>query len=590
MNSLKISNVNNNITFESTKNLVKAITSPTKRNALLPLITTGVGVGMTGIAYQTLKSDKYDKNANKYNEKEKKSPSPLESFMSKIKELGKGAKKEENTEKDANPRKINFPTPESMERLPDFRESVDNDDYFDDMSGMDYTSIELDNFKKEAVMIKNRQLKKIAETICKNEQLDKSILYFIRDIDAGLENITDRKLLKNIKAELKKLADKDYEPDNYEDSETGMFEYFGSLNDIAKTVDVYNTMTGKYSRYKASDITGGSSFVENSKPTAYIRYFRRVAPKGIDNFIQALNTNSEKKHPLATDFESFTKTESLELFSNKPEQLDYMYEKYYLSKITDAPAKKLCREIYRTYGVRVLLSAKTDNIRKSLRVIKKELEAWKNASNGKAIFPKILDLNSCDIEYQKASAYTDAYENIHNNGAKINTYTILRHELLHMNEPTRGAGFTNDPDFAKLIRSIIPSKQIKVNGKNKTVLDWNNCKYREEFLKAGIEDEHIKYAYTNRNEFLAVAAEGDLSQYSPEFKEILIKIGMPEYVFNLPADDKSVKSNVEYVKYLLEEYPDANYDELVNYIKEGRMEAIRLRERLFNALLGKKLT
>ena len=72
MNSLKISNVNNNITFESTKNLVKAITSPTKRNALLPLITTGVGVGMTGIAYQTLKSDKYDKNANKYNEKEKK--------------------------------------------------------------------------------------------------------------------------------------------------------------------------------------------------------------------------------------------------------------------------------------------------------------------------------------------------------------------------------------------------------------------------------------------------------------------------------------------------------------------------------------
>ncbi len=43
----------------------------------------------------------------------------------------------------------------------------------------------------------------------------------------------------------------------------------------------------------------------------------------------------------------------------------------------------------------------------------------------------------------------------------------------------------------------------------------------------------VDYAYTNKREFVAVAAEGDMSKYSKEFKSDLMKLGMPEWVFNL---------------------------------------------------------
>ena len=41
------------------------------------------------------------------------------------------------------------------------------------------------------------------------------------------------------------------------------------------------------------------------------------------------------------------------------------------------------------------------------------------------------------------------------------------------------------------------------------------------------------YAYQNTEEFIAVASEGDMSQYSPEFKQLLVDFGMPSWVFNM---------------------------------------------------------
>ena len=158
---------------------------------------------------------------------------------------------------------------------------------------------------------------------------------------------------------------------------------------------------------------------------------------------------------------------------------------------------------------------------------------------------------------------------------------------MHLNEPSIFAKYTSDIELAKLIRSVIPSKKIRVDGIEKVVLDWENCKYREEFLKAGINPEHIEYAYTNRNEFLAVAAEGDLSQYSPEFRNVLIKIGMPEYVFDLPIDDMRTEINVERVKNILKKHPKANYDKLVKYIEEERAKELSPQDKLLNAIFGK---
>ena len=201
-------------------------------------------------------------------------------------------------------------------------------------------------------------------------------------------------------------------------------------------------------------------------------------------------------------------------------------------------------------------------------------------SEGKAFLPRIIDLNCCDAVYNDSGAYTDIRRNIHYDGAKIYSPHIIRHELMHNNDGSIFAKYAANEEMAKLIRSIIRAKEVTIKGEKTEVLDWDNCKYREEFLKAGIDSEHIKYAYTNKNEFLAVAAEGDLSQYSPEFKEILIKIGMPEYVFNLPVDDGEVETNVDRVKDILKEHPNASYDELVNYIEDKKSQELSPRDKL----------
>lgn len=42
------------------------------------------------------------------------------------------------------------------------------------------------------------------------------------------------------------------------------------------------------------------------------------------------------------------------------------------------------------------------------------------------------------------------------------------------------------------------------------------------FIALGIHDRLIYYAHNNHNEFIAVAAQVDMSQYSPEFKKCLL--------------------------------------------------------------------
>ena len=237
----------------------------------------------------------------------------------------------------------------------------------------------------------------------------------------------------------------------------------------------------------------------------------------------------------------------------------------------------------------VLLSDNTRDINQTLTIIRDELEAWTKVSGGKAKLPRIIDLNVCDPSYNESSAYTDIRGNIHYKGAKIHKPNILRHEIMHLNEPSIFGRYSADTELAKLIRSIIASKKVMIDGEEKEVLDWKNCKYREEFLKAGIGTEHIEYAYTNRNEFLAVAAEGDLSRYSPEFKEVLMRIGMPEFVFNLPLDDITVEINASRVEKIIEKHPKANYERLVKYVEAKKAQELSPRERLLNAVFGKKI-
>ena len=104
----------------------------------------------------------------------------------------------------------------------------------------------------------------------------------------------------------------------------------------------------------------------------------------------------------------------------------------------------------------------------------------------------------------------------------------IRHEIMHINDPKPSVQ-------NKIFDEIVSKKTITdpKTGETSTEIDFPNCKYRDEFLRAGIASGHVEYAYNSAAEFLAVAAEGDMSKYSPEFKKLLIDMGMPEYVFNM---------------------------------------------------------
>lgn len=593
MNSLKINSCNNNIMFRGTKNIhksAKVIRDITKNNVYAPLAGLGVCAGL-GIVLQPGNNPiKLREQAIKYN---KKIPDWQKDLLDRIQEMQDNIKTKQDAGEEINSEGLKLPpTPLSKKiedgRIPDFSEREMDKDIQNELENIDYTPVKMADFKIEAATIKNKQLKKIAETICRKEDLNKSMLHYLRDVDAGLANITDTKILKHLKSELKRLADIDYDTVNYSNPKTGQLEYFFSLSSVGELVDVYNAITGKYSRYKAADISSGNVFQEKSRPAAYIKKFRLYAPQKLEEFLKSLNGEIDKKYLLVADFESSVKTEPLEQILNEKELLDYIYEKYYVSQIPDAQAKKFCKEINRAYGVRVLISNKTRDIRKALSIIKKELGDWTKVSDGKAVLPRILDLSPCDSRYlDGSSAYSNIWGNIHYKGAEINTHNIIRHEIMHINEHSIFAQYSSDPEVVKLIRSIISSKKIITDGKEKEVLDWENCKYREEFLKAGIESDHIGYAYTNKNEFLAVASEGDLSQYSPEFREILIKIGMPEYVFDLPVHDADVKENVAIVQKVLKKHPKAKYDKLVEYVEEVKFQKLSPRERLLSAVFGK---
>lgn len=91
--------------------------------------------------------------------------------------------------------------------------------------------------------------------------------------------------------------------------------------------------------------------------------------------------------------------------------------------------------------------------------------------------------------------------------------------------------------------------------------EFKNSKYLNEFLKAGISPRHIGYAYNNTAEFIAVASEGDMSRYSPEFKKMLIDFGMPEWELNMKCLNKNRMKDAEIYERITKDHGEVSYDE-----------------------------
>lgn len=185
---------------------------------------------------------------------------------------------------------------------------------------------------------------------------------------------------------------------------------------------------------------------------------------------------------------------------------DYLYEKYYLDENIFAD---ILKEIDRKYKVKVfILNGDSDIDKEALEHINRELGNWQTVSGGTAILPYYININFAQEDDETAGVMVPMDNSIYINESR-NVKSAFRHELAHL----------NDLDF-------YDSVNIRDDAST----------WRQELINAGISESNADYAYQDKLEFVAVSAEGDFSKYSEGFKEYLVTLGMPRWVFNLPVE------------------------------------------------------
>lgn len=205
-------------------------------------------------------------------------------------------------------------------------------------------------------------------------------------------------------------------------------------------------------------------------------------------------------------------------FYENPNECKYLYTTYYMNNLPDVH-KKLCKQILNKFGTYVFLENPVEAV--SYAYILAELNNWDNAGGVFVKYPSMIDtsrLNRDFLEDNTCLALFNEDESI-SIKSDVNIKSSLRHEIMHCNDILfdEAYGKFDDIDFTK-------------EGKILKEKIW----HRKELINADVPKDFINYAYNNKREFVAMAAEGDMSKYSDEFKKDLIKLGMPEWVFNLP--------------------------------------------------------
>ena len=168
--------------------------------------------------------------------------------------------------------------------------------------------------------------------------------------------------------------------------------------------------------------------------------------------------------------------------------------------------------------------------------------------------PPVLDFSKIKADYiDRTSAYGQSvaggFSERANNAISLNGYSLIewamRHEMTHSND----LRFHNKAQTKQQYYIDVAQSEFK------------NSKYLNEFLKAGISPRHIGYAYNNTAEFIAVASEGDMSRYSPEFKKMLIDFGMPEWELNMKCLNKNRMKDAEIYERITKDHGEVSYDE-----------------------------
>lgn len=240
-----------------------------------------------------------------------------------------------------------------------------------------------------------------------------------------------------------------------------------------------------------------------------------------------LNHDSLNPASQAECFNEAVRLEPLKSFIGKyskteQEMADYLYEKHFLSKIPEH-LRESYKKVKNEFGTYIF----TENSKRILvdKRIYPELDSWRKASNGKAKYPSILDFSHSKAHYIDEKPADGFFNptlksiNLPNDEFYFDNWgtseQTIRHEMAHL----------NDANFAK---------DGTINGVNVDEVIKKRT-YAKELKQAGISDFYVDYAHTDKRELIAVAATGDYKKYSKEFKNILVKLGMPEWVFNLKS-------------------------------------------------------
>lgn len=327
-----------------------------------------------------------------------------------------------------------------------------------------------------------------------------------KDIKEGIKNIDDIKL--------RSILEKQY-------NNLSIRQKLEQQDLFTSKIDAYNNLTGKYLTFK---------YIVDQDNPQWHRFIKYCQNNNIELKDEGKTENLYFDFIEQQRVESFIElcNDSKELNITRDEALDYMYEEIYLKKshfpaqLSDT-SKNMLIKVNRDFGTKVILPSCGEYIY-YIEYIKKELEEWNNASSGQAKYPPVIDLLKSKVNYiDNTSAYGISRSSgfCRPNGSKYiaidgyqNIEGTLRHELMHANDQ-------------KLLSTFPRYCHINTYGKKEEL-------YGE--FKAGkpnISRSHFEYAFNNPKEFIAVAAEGDMSKYSQWFIDQLIELGMPNWVINL---------------------------------------------------------
>lgn len=431
------------------------------------------------------------------------------------------------------------------------------------------------NVKKFTPLVKDERLMKAANYIYwdYNNNKNHPDWELLEDLQFKFENVNDKHVqeyLKNTFAEIDNISKVPVTSDS-------RLTVNGKLEEMSKVLDVYHTLAGHYNYI---GIKGG---LKKDLPTTreFIDLVKSENPDAAQEFSKYATqqygrpeklTFENISEEMGKDFMRDLGVERLKEFAKiKPDSplATHFYEQYLLA--FDSETSKRCADINKKYNTKIILSALHDDYKVELDFVEAELKRWHDASEGKAVMPPVLDFSKAKEKWFGSLRYGNGgtpigYSEMSTNkaisvsGMHVDMIEdVLRHEMTHSNTKLNVLIDNSKYD----LRSIMPSKVVDNNGKKTHEPDFENCKYREEFLKAGVPSSHIPYGYNDIFEFMSVASEGDMSKYSPEFKQMLVDFGMPEWELKMECVQKGNIKRAQLMSEISEKYPELKtYDEL----------------------------